>query len=71
MSSSTGNHHHNNRIVNDLGKRLLEAARQGDTDEVSRLMSNGAPLTTDWVSYFFMIRDLQGAYLSEWCILTL
>ena len=33
----------------DLGKRLLEAAKRGDTDEVRQLMSNGAPFTTDWV----------------------
>jgi len=39
----------NNRIVNDLGKRLLEAARLGNSDEVSNLMKNGAPLTTDWL----------------------
>ena len=34
----------------DLGKRLLEAAKQGQTDTVRGLMSNGAPFTTDWVS---------------------
>ena len=34
----------------DFGKRLLEAAKRGDTDEVRTLMSNGAPFTTDWVS---------------------
>jgi len=39
----------NNRIVNDLGKRLLEAARLGNSNEVSNLMKNGAPLTTDWL----------------------
>jgi hypothetical protein len=27
----------------DLGKRLLEAAKRGETDEVRTLMSNGAP----------------------------
>lgn len=37
------------KFVSDLGKRLLEAARLGDTDEVNNLMCNGAPLTTDWV----------------------
>ena len=37
----------------DLGKRLLEAAKQGLTDEVRTLMSNGAPFTTDWVRPFF------------------
>uniref|UniRef100_A0A670ZD41 GA binding protein transcription factor subunit beta 2 n=1 Tax=Pseudonaja textilis TaxID=8673 RepID=A0A670ZD41_PSETE len=34
----------------DLGKKLLEAARQGQDDEVRLLMANGAPFTTDWVS---------------------
>lgn len=33
----------------DLGKRLLEAAKRGETDDVRTLMSNGAPFTTDWV----------------------
>merc|ERR550532_519317 len=33
----------------DLGKRLLEAAKSGLTDEVRALMSNGAPFTTDWL----------------------
>lgn len=33
----------------DLGKRLLDAAKRGDTDEVRQLMSNGAPFTTDWL----------------------
>ncbi|KAG9480748.1 GA-binding protein subunit beta-2 isoform X2 [Eleutherodactylus coqui] len=33
----------------DLGKRLLEAARIGEDDEVRQLMQNGAPFTTDWL----------------------
>lgn len=33
----------------DLGKRLLEAAKNGDVDEVKSLMNNGAPFTTDWL----------------------
>ncbi|XP_034845864.1 GA-binding protein subunit beta-2 isoform X3 [Mirounga leonina] len=33
----------------DLGKRLLEAARKGQDDEVRTLMANGAPFTTDWL----------------------
>lgn len=33
----------------ELGKRLLDAAKRGDTDEVRSLMSNGAPFTTDWL----------------------
>lgn len=31
----------------DLGKRLLESAKFGNTDEVRQLMTNGAPFTTD------------------------
>nr|XP_033780169.1 GA-binding protein subunit beta-2 isoform X2 [Geotrypetes seraphini] len=33
----------------DLGKRLLEAARKGEDDEVRSLMASGAPFTTDWL----------------------
>ena len=33
----------------DLGKKLLEASRQGQEEEVKVLMANGAPFTTDWV----------------------
>ncbi|XP_028835435.1 GA-binding protein subunit beta-2b isoform X2 [Denticeps clupeoides] len=33
----------------DLGKRLLEAARSGQDDDVRSLMANGAPFTTDWL----------------------
>ncbi|KAM4664025.1 GA-binding protein subunit beta-2 isoform 2-T3 [Discoglossus pictus] len=33
----------------DLGKRLLEAARNGEDDEIKVLMQNGAPFTTDWL----------------------
>ncbi|XP_074665652.1 GA-binding protein subunit beta-2 isoform X4 [Strix aluco] len=33
----------------DLGKRLLEAARKGEDDEVRKLMASGAPFTTDWL----------------------
>ncbi|XP_016133361.1 GA-binding protein subunit beta-2a [Sinocyclocheilus grahami] len=33
----------------DLGKRLLEAARNGHDDEVRTLMASGAPFTTDWL----------------------
>ena len=51
MATSSGNQ--GNRVVNDLGKRLLEAARKGCTDEVSKLMTNGAPLTADWVNFAY------------------
>ncbi|XP_013406240.1 GA-binding protein subunit beta-1-like [Lingula anatina] len=33
----------------DLGKRLLDAAKKGDTEDVRMLMTNGAPFTTDWL----------------------
>ncbi|KAJ8398278.1 hypothetical protein AAFF_G00428480 [Aldrovandia affinis] len=33
----------------DLGKKLLEAARSGQDDEVRILMASGAPFTTDWL----------------------
>ncbi|XP_016392748.1 GA-binding protein subunit beta-1 isoform X1 [Sinocyclocheilus rhinocerous] len=33
----------------DLGKKLLEAVRAGQDDEVQILMANGAPFTTDWL----------------------
>ncbi|XP_063055777.1 GA-binding protein subunit beta-2b isoform X2 [Engraulis encrasicolus] len=33
----------------DLGKRLLDAARKGQDDDVRTLMANGAPFTTDWL----------------------
>ncbi|GIY02684.1 GA-binding protein subunit beta-1 [Caerostris extrusa] len=33
----------------DLGKKLLESAKLGDTEEVRILMTNGAPFTTDWL----------------------
>ncbi len=33
----------------ELGKRLLAAARDGDTDDVRSLINKGAPFTTDWL----------------------
>lgn len=39
----------------DLGKKLLEAARAGQDDEVRILMANGAPFTTDWVMKTFAV----------------
>ncbi|XP_054161431.1 GA-binding protein subunit beta-1-like [Oppia nitens] len=33
----------------DLGKKLLEASRNGETDEVKALMQSGAPFSTDWL----------------------
>lgn len=42
----------------DLGKRLLEAARKGQDDDVRNLMANGAPFTTDWVSVLWIQVDV-------------
>ena len=56
-----------NMSLVDLGKRLLDAAKRGETDTVRALMSNGAPFTTDWVRFSFqshIITDLQN-YLSK------
>ena len=33
----------------ELGKNLLSAARDGDTDQVRSLINKGAPFTTDWL----------------------
>jgi len=33
----------------DLGKKLLEACRNGETDQVKTLMGSGAPFTPDWL----------------------
>lgn len=35
--------------IMDLGKQLLESAREGQTNKVHDLMFRGAPFTTDWV----------------------
>ena len=42
----------------DLGKKLLEAARAGQDDEVRILMANGAPFTTDWVKNDLSVIEL-------------
>lgn len=36
--------------VMELGKRLLLAAKEGNTETVRNLMKGGAPFATDWVS---------------------
>lgn len=35
--------------IMDLGRSLLEAAREGNTERVYEYMSKGAPFTTDWL----------------------
>ncbi|XP_065728273.1 GA-binding protein subunit beta-2 isoform X1 [Phocoena phocoena] len=52
----------------DLGKRLLEAARKGQDDEVRTLMANGAPFTTDWVSSLnYSQRRISCGYMGGNC----
>lgn len=46
----------------DLGKKLLEAARAGQDDEVRILMANGAPFTTDWVIKTSAVFDNSGYF---------
>ena len=38
-----------NQLQKDLGKRLLDAAKQGNLEEVRALLSNGAPFISDWL----------------------
>lgn len=60
----------------DLGKKLLEAARAGQDDEVRILMANGAPFTTDWVKndfnvvvfLFFSFFIFSRKKFSEYCV---
>lgn len=40
---------HSTINFSELGKKLLESARNGDVDEVMELISTGAPFTTDWL----------------------
>lgn len=40
---------HSTINFSELGKKLLESARNGDVDEVLELISTGAPFTTDWL----------------------
>lgn len=46
--------------IMDLGKQLLESAKEGQATKVHDLMCRGAPFTTDWVisifTYFFFFR---------------
>lgn len=51
----------------DLGKRLLEAARNGHDDEVRTLMANGAPFTTDWVGYMSSMSCLSFCVICPHC----
>lgn len=40
----------------DLGRLLLEAAKDGNTKKVYELMAKGAPFTTDVVGFFYKLR---------------
>jgi len=46
----------NNAHLGDMGKQLLDACRNGETDEVRELMQHGAPFTTDWLGKFFFLK---------------
>ncbi|RXM92904.1 GA-binding protein subunit beta-1 [Acipenser ruthenus] len=50
----------------DLGKRLLEAARKGQDDEVRTLMANGAPFTTDWNGADINAKDMLKMTALHW-----
>ncbi|XP_072500857.1 GA-binding protein subunit beta-2 isoform X2 [Notamacropus eugenii] len=50
----------------DLGKRLLEAAREGQDDEVRTLMANGAPFTTDWNGADVNAKDMLKMTALHW-----
>jgi len=41
-----------NPSIVELGKQLLQNAKNGDTDGIRKLMCKGAPFTTDWVSIY-------------------
>lgn len=38
-----------NPNIGDLSKKLLDACKNGEAEEVRDLMQNGAPFTTDWL----------------------
>lgn len=40
---------HSTINFSELGKKLLESARNGDVEDVMELISTGAPFTTDWL----------------------
>lgn len=40
--------------IMDLGKQLLECAKEGQAAKVHDLMCRGAPFTTDWVMFHFI-----------------
>lgn len=53
--------------INELGKQLLKAAADGDKDEVKKLMSQGAPFTTDWVHSVTLIpNEAMNKYFAAW-----
>lgn len=51
------NHEGKGSSIADLGKRLLDASRQGLAEEVRLLMISGAPFQTDWVITFVMLNN--------------
>ncbi|CAH8826309.1 unnamed protein product [Trichobilharzia szidati] len=49
----------------DLGKRLLDAAKNGDVEEVKNLISCGAPFTTDWLGISALHFAAMNGHLSS------
>ena len=39
----------NPNVLVELGKRLLDSAKEGDVELVQELLSRGAPMTADWL----------------------
>lgn len=57
---------HDATTIVELGKKLLQCAKNGETESVRELMCRGAPFTTDWVcaltfkcSYFIRPKSVQ------------
>lgn len=55
---------HSSINFSDLGKKLLEAARNGDASEVRDLINSGAPFTTDWLGATALHYAAQYGHLS-------
>lgn len=55
--------------IMDLGKQLLESAKEGQNDKVYDLVCRGAPFTTDWVRCYFKKKNtLIFILILEWLL---
>ena len=54
--------------LTELGKKLIEAARVGDTSQVRRLMAIGAPFASDGVGILtaFQMNFQRGHYVNTY-----